>query len=93
MNNDAFKHNGSDGETGTWTQLLKDLKIFDNGFEETEHLLFLRKRWVLGPFEWLSGKHGSLANDKILFGYTDDEWNLIWSTMIARIFRRLEGVL
>ena len=82
MNNDAFKHNGPDGETGTWTQLLKDLKIFDNSFGEFEHIMFLRKKWVLGASEWLAGKHGSLANDKILFGYTDDEWNLIWSTMI-----------
>ena len=82
MNNDAFKHNGSDGETGTWTQLLKNLRIFDNCFEESEHLRFLRNKWVLGASEWLAGKHGSNANDKTLLGYTDDEWNFIWSTMI-----------
>ena len=82
MNNDAFKHNGLDGETGTWTQLLKDLKIFDSDVGESEHLVFLRQKWVLGASEWLAGEHGSLANDKTLFGYTDDEWNFIWSTMI-----------
>ena len=30
----------------------------------------------------MAGNHGSLQNDKEILGYTDDEWNYIWGTMI-----------
>ena len=44
---------------------------------------YLRRRWVSGGKEWLSGKHGSKENDKEIFGYSDTEWDYIWSTMMA----------
>ena len=47
-----------------------------------EHTLYLRRRLVLGASEWLNGMHGSKENDKIKFGYTDREWEWIWSSII-----------
>ena len=36
---------------------------------------------VLGASQWLSGMHGSKENDKVKFGYSEREWELIWSMM------------
>ena len=35
-----------------------------------------------GAKEWMAGKHGSKQDDKTLLGYSDMEWECIWSTMI-----------
>ena len=82
LNNDAFKNNDGTNPTECWTQLLKNLRIYDETMDEKEHLQFLRNRWVTGASEWLSGKNGSKENEKGLHGYTDDEWNFIWNTMV-----------
>ena len=39
-------------------------------------VIFLFLFW--GAAEWMTGKNGSLQNDKLLFGYTDGEWEFIW---------------
>ena len=44
--------------------------------------MFLRTRWVTGAAEWMSGRNGSKQNDKGIFGYSDEEWSYIWTTMI-----------
>ena len=49
---------------------------------DLEHKLYLRRMFVLGAAEWLVGMHGSKENEKLKFGYTDREWEWIWSTMI-----------
>ena len=50
---------------------------------ETKELLqLLRCRFVTGASEWLSGKHGSKQNDKEILGYTDQEWEMIWTLML-----------
>ena len=59
---------------------MNDLKIWEN-FDNLQ--MHLRRRWVHGGREWLSGMHGSKENDKDMFGYTDAEWNFIWSTMLS----------
>ena len=51
-------------------------------FEELDHIGFLRRRLVIGASEWLAGNHGSKENDKEKLGYTDKEWQLIWSLMM-----------
>ena len=79
MNNDAMKHNGSETKNETWTKLLQDLKFFEG---EDDHIMYLRRRFVLGASESMSGCNGSNQNDKALFGYTDEEWAFIWMTMI-----------
>ena len=79
LNNDALKHNKGEQLNQTWTTLLKDLKFYE---DIDDHTNYLRKKWVLGASESLSGKHGSKVNDQEILGYTDDEWNYIWSTMI-----------
>ena len=42
----------------------------------------LRRRFVLGAADWMAGKNGSMQNDKLLFGYTDSQWEYIWCTML-----------
>ena len=49
--------------------------------EKNNHIYNLRQRWVLGASLWLSGGNSSLQNLKEIFGYTDDEWQFVWSTM------------
>ena len=41
----------------------------------------LRQKWVLGARQWMAGMNGSLQNHKLMFGYSDEEWSFIWSTM------------
>ena len=79
LNNDALKHNSGEMLNATWTKLLQDLKCYG---DVEDHTNFLRRRWVLGAAEWMGGKNGSKQNDKELLGYTDSQWEFIWSTMI-----------
>ena len=79
LNNDALKNNEGDEANGTWTTLPKEMNYFEDEDNNTDDL---RRRWVLGAMEWMSGKNGSKQNDKELFDYTDDEWEYIWSTMM-----------
>ena len=79
MQNDALKHNGDETLNETWTNLLEDLKFFG---DEENHIMYLRRRFVLGASEFMSGAKGSKQNDKELFEYTDDEWEFIWTTML-----------
>ena len=79
LNNDAIKHNGNEHNNETWTQLLLDFKFFD---DNTNHIMYLRRRFVLGAAEWMAGKHGSSQNDKDLLQYTDGQWRFIWTTML-----------
>ena len=59
----------------TWTQLLLDMSFFD---DTEDHIMDLRRRFVFGA----AGKHSSRQNDKLLFGYSDSEWEYIWTTML-----------
>ena len=77
-NNDALKNNRGDVKNNTWTSLIKDLRCFED-FED--HVNFLRQRWVLGAAEWMAGKNGSKQNQKEVLGYSDSEWEFIWSTL------------
>ena len=43
----------------------------------------MRKIFVLGAKEWMAGKNGSKQNDKLLLGYSDMEWDYIWTTMLT----------
>ena len=74
-----MKHNGADHLNETWVKLLKDLKFFE---DIKDHNQFLRTRWALGAAEWLAGEHNSKQNDKEILGYSDEDWNFIWSTML-----------
>ena len=79
INNDAFKHTAGDLHNETWTQLLLDF----NFFHDTEnHIMDLRRKFVFGAADWMAGNNGSLENDKLLFGYSDDDWDYIWMTML-----------
>ena len=78
MHNEAFRHTRNDELQQTWTNLLIDFGIFDNG---SDPVTTLRRRLVMGASEWLSGKHGSKENEKVKFGYTEKEWEWIWSLM------------
>ena len=51
--------------------------------DKSELLQFLRHRFVIGASDWLSGKHGSKRNDKEILGYTDQEWEMIWTLMLT----------
>ena len=54
-----------------------------NFFEDmTDHMMYLRRRFVLGAADWMAGKNGSKQNYKETFGYTDLEWEFIWMTML-----------
>ena len=79
LNNDAFKHTATDSRNETWMELLMDFKIFD-GMDD--QIIYLRRRFVLGAAEWMAGKNGSMQNDKLVFDYTDGEWEFIWMTML-----------
>ena len=81
MNNEAFKHTAEDTQNETWTQLLLDLKFFDD-MDAHDHIMYLRRKFVLGANDWMAGKNGSKQNDKHLFNYTDAEWGFIWETML-----------
>ena len=79
-NNDALKNNVGDGLLNeTWCKLLQELKYFQ---DVEDHNMYLRSRWVQGAAEWLSGGKGSKQNDKEVFGYSDEQWNFIWATML-----------
>ena len=80
LNNDAFRH--TEGGTDRWTELLKELKYYEEDMDAAQHIQFLRNRWVLGASEWLAGKNGSKENDKETLNYTDEEWSYVWATMI-----------
>ena len=77
--NEAFKHISNEVNNETWTSLLQDLRLFEEGENQ---LMFLRRRFVLGASKYLSGAFGSKQNDKQLFEYTDQEWEYIWKTML-----------
>ena len=79
LNNDALKNNKGENLSETWTKLVQDLKLFEDNEDYTN---YLRNRWVSGSAEWMAGENGSKQNDKELFGYSDDEWQYIWSTMV-----------
>ena len=79
MENDAFKHNRGELHNETWTNLLLDLGLFDESEDKT---MELRRRFVFGAADWLAGNNGSLRNDKEILGYTDQQWEFIWNTML-----------
>ena len=79
LHNDGLKHNGNETKNETWTNLLQDLKFFEG---EDDHIMYLRRRFVLGASEFMSGANGSKQNDKTLFDYKDEEWAFIWMTML-----------
>ena len=79
LNNDAIKNNKGESLNETWTKLVQDLELFENHENNTN---FLRNKWVWGAAEWMAGENGSKQNDKELFGYSDNEWQYIWSTML-----------
>ena len=79
MENNAFKHNTGDMHNETWTQLLLDFGFFD---DQENHMMDLRRRFVLGAADWCAGNNGSLRNDKEILGYTDTQWEYIWNTML-----------
>ena len=76
---DALKHNGDDDLNQTWIQLMQDLKVWE---EIDDHMMILRRRWVQGSAEWLAGKYESKENDKLVLGYSDYEWEFVWTTMV-----------
>ena len=79
LHNDALKQNGDETKNETWNRLLQDLKFFPG---EDDHIMYLRRRFVLGASEFMCGANGSKQNDKDLFEFTDDEWEYIWVTML-----------
>ena len=81
LGNDALKNNVKDGDqlNETWSKLLNSLKFYE---DIDDHTMYLRERWVSGSAEWMGGKYGSKQNDKHTFGYSDEEWNYIWATMM-----------
>ena len=81
LNNEAFWHTGRGQDFDVWTELLKELKIHTD-MEQNDHTMFLRKRFVTGASKWLAGMHGSKENDKAKLGYTDYQWETIWSQML-----------
>ena len=79
LENDALKNNVGEKNNDAWTKLLVELKFFE---DMADHTSFLRKRWVLGAKEFMAGNFGSKQNDKEVFGYSSEEWDYIWSTML-----------
>ena len=63
VNNEAFWHTGQGSNMDSWTELLKELKIHTN-MEQMDHTNYLRRRFVTGAAEWLSGFNGSKENDR-----------------------------
>ena len=82
LNNEAFRHTGQDLNMDSWSKLLKELKLHTD-LEQRDHTNYLRRRFVTGAAEWLAGLHGSKENDKAKLGYTDYEWDIIWTQMLA----------
>ena len=80
-NNEAFKNTTGDANNEKWTQLLLDLKFFDD-LDDKEHIMELRRRFVCGAADWMAGNNNSLQNDKEVFKYSDSEWQYIWNTML-----------
>ena len=80
LENNAFKHNTGDMHNETWTQLLLDFGFFD---DQENHIMDLRRRFVLGAADWCAGNNGSLRNDKEILGYTDTQREYIWNTMLV----------
>ena len=76
QNNEAFRHT-EDG-TNSWVQLLERLNIY----QDENILQSLRLHLVAGASNWLAGKYNSKLNDQLLHGYSDQEWNYIWSTLL-----------
>ena len=76
QNNEAFRH--TKDETNTWVELLERLNIY----KEENVINGLRHRFVTGASNWLAGKYSSKLNDKALHGYSDNEWNYIWTTLL-----------
>ena len=74
-----MKNNEGDQLNSTWTALLRDLQCFE---DLDDHLNMLRRRWVIGASDWLAGNNNSKQNQKELLGYSDDEWEYIWATMM-----------
>ena len=79
---DNLLHNTSivDDKHGMWAQQLREMQFWENMHNLP---MYLRRRWVSGAKEWLSGLHGSKENDKDKLGYTDHEWDYIWSSMLV----------
>jgi hypothetical protein len=50
LHNDALKNNHGENLNEVWTNLLKDLKFFE---DNVDHTMFLRRRWVFGAAEWI----------------------------------------
>ena len=78
--NDAFRHTNNEEKQQSWSKLLKEFKFYTN-MEDADHVRYLRTRFVFGASEWLSGMHGSKENNKQDLGYSDAEWESIWSSM------------
>ena len=81
LHNEAFRHTGAEKEIESWTQLLQSLRLWDD-LDTHQLLQFLRHRFVTGASDWLSGNHDSKQNDKETLGYTDEEWERIWTPML-----------
>ena len=79
INNDALKHNAKEQLNETWSNLLKEMKFYEG---TDDHLMYLRSRWVMGAAEWMAGGQESKQNDKENLGYSDEEWDYIWTTML-----------
>ena len=67
--------------TRSQTKHLEDLG-FGQTFFNQDYIKNLRIKFVVEASEWLAGKYGSKQNEKSNFGYNDEEWEWIWSTMI-----------
>ena len=79
LNNDAFKHCVGEENNENWTNLIKDLRFYE---DDDDHTMYLRRRFVLGASDVMSGACGSKQNDKELFDYSNEEWEFIWMTML-----------
>ena len=79
INNDALKHNAKEQLNETWSNLLKEMKFYEG---TDDHLMYLRSRWVMGAAELMEGGQESKQNDKENLGYSDEEWDYIWTTML-----------
>ena len=79
-NNDGIKHSGDEKMIETWSKSLHEIKVYDN-LTHLEHIQYLRHRFVIGASSWLAGENGSSDNDKDVLGYSNSQWEFIWSTM------------
>ena len=66
-------------QSKSWNNLLKELNL-DKDFDNNTSTL--RTKWVLGASASLAGKNGMKMNYKDELGYTDEEWCIMWSTMM-----------